>query len=84
MEPSEYGNRYYGVDLASGETTMLWADEILITDVGDLIFLRMFPDGTKKNVNMAYSGGDWLRVWSASIIDGSPVCVEHADTREVK
>lgn len=71
---SNYGRLYFCIktDLSDDGEIYATADEITITENGDLIMKR--SDGQTM---LAFSSGNWKCIFAASAIDGSAVSVEH-------
>ena len=76
MKPN---NRYYCVIIERTESTVLqtflYAAGYSIPPCGDLIFYRQASNGEIYNTH-CFSPGQWLEVYPASVIDGSPVNTE--------
>ncbi len=73
-KPEAHGRHYWCVrtDISQSGEVYLLADSVEVRD-GALILI-----GSNENrVNMAFAPGHWNAVFAASIIDGSPLAVEH-------
>lgn len=72
-EAKEYGNIYYGVKTKEGQTRMFYADEVVCKD-GNLIASRKTKEG-ENQVTLAFAKGEWVHLFTASIIDGRALCI---------
>jgi hypothetical protein len=73
-KPEQHGRHYWCIktNLSESGEIFLLADEIEIRD-GALLFLSC----REHSVNMAFAAGQWTAVYIASVIDGTPLAVEH-------
>ncbi len=78
MGTDQYGNYYWCVkvtdDVSLDGEIYVMADEVVVTDSGALECRRV---GVKNRVNLTLAPGKWLAVYSASLVDGHAVAVEH-------
>jgi hypothetical protein len=75
----KYGKSYYCIKTKlskSGEIFVL-ADTARILPDGSLQFTRAKGAEEPPIVNLAIAPGHWTACYAASIIDGTPVAVEH-------
>jgi hypothetical protein len=86
MAAAEYGEWYFCVksDLSENGEIYLHADSAHVDSNGALIFRsagrrREGRKASKKAVklNIAFARGSWKAVYAASVMDNSPICVEH-------
>lgn len=71
------GNYYWTAGLQDGREVTFYADEIRFQD-GALLAVSKIPSATSNpNLRLALPAGAWTHVYAASIIDGSPICIDH-------
>jgi hypothetical protein len=77
IQSGQYGDWYYGIRLGDADETEVnvHGDEVEFRD-GALIVWRVKEDGTRF-VNVAFAPGHWAYIFSASLLDGHAVAVEH-------
>lgn len=75
----KYGKYYFCAkvtsDLSKDGEIYAYADEIDISLDGSLQFIQV--KNNMKYKNLVIAKGKWLAIFSASVIDGSAVSVEH-------
>lgn len=74
----KYGNRYFCVktNLSADGEMFVMADSVEVSAVGALVLWREFSTG-QRVVNLAIAPGSWQSVYAASLVDGSPVAIDH-------
>ena len=77
MSSEKYGKYYWCLKLTKGETIMLFADAVEITNTGVLVAYRINKEGN-KHINYALPSREWKYFWAASMITGEPVAVSSA------
>jgi len=78
--PIDYGNYYWCIRLNEKEEVYAYADSINNVN-GTLLLLREKKEEaaseSKITVNIALAPGHWQNIYAASLMDGSPIAVEH-------
>ena len=84
---ARYGEWFWAVGLPDGREAMCYADRVEITAQGALLLWRETelanPDTFERTplpgsrLMLALAPGGWLTVYAASVLDGSPVAIEH-------
>lgn len=79
MGAPDYG-RYYWCVVTDTSNVYLHADRLEITPTGALV---AFSDNPNREpvANIAWASGKWDHFYAASVMDGTPVAVEHWDHR---
>jgi hypothetical protein len=72
--PEKYGRFYWCVktDLSEDGEIFLYADNAVVNRTGDLLFFRDLEPS-----NACFAKGHWKAFYAASVMDGSPIAVEH-------
>lgn len=80
------GNYYWTAGLQDGREFSFYADEIRFQDGSLLAVSKVQGALSNPNVRLALPAGSWTHVYAASIIDGSPICIDQlpAPTTEEK
>lgn len=83
----QYGACYWGIGLPDGREMMLHADRIEVGPSGELVAwqdTRPVDDGLRREPlesgpcpMMILPAGAWTHCYAASVLYGSPVCVDH-------
>lgn len=82
MMATSYGERYWCIHNAAGESIHLWADSIRVDSTGALICTRIHDK--EGLLNFAFAAGSWILVYAASALDGGALAVEHWQGKEEK
>jgi len=82
-DTSQYGSYYWCIkvtnDIAEDGEIYIMANSCRVLPNGELVCLgnrnKEFQD--ERVINLALAPGKWNAVYAASIVDGSPVAVDH-------
>lgn len=77
MSAVDYGDRYWCVKtpLSEDGDVYVHADNVCLTDRGDLLFQHVRGDVVETTI--AFASGEWRAYYAASCLDGAAVAVEH-------
>lgn len=77
---TDYGDWFYIVKVSGSISTdgdiAVFADGVALSADGSLVFQNHSSDKTKKYAGLIIPAGSWKVVYSASMIDGSPVIAD--------
>jgi len=76
MANDKYGKYYWCVKTHLSESGEIYAnaDEALVTETGDLVLRRT---GDNEHTTLILAQGEWKACFAASVMDGTPVAVDH-------
>lgn len=93
VSPSvNYGESYWGIDLADNRTVMLHADRLTIGPHGELLVFRdkrrgdadeWLPLETPECL-LGLAPGTWSSFYAASVLDGVPVMIDSLSIPKVE
>lgn len=74
-----YGTFYWGIYTkeTEGDCIYLYADTVNVAPDGSLVFTSQSEKNPEKQTRFIVASGKWTIVFAASMMDGSPVAVDH-------
>jgi hypothetical protein len=77
-DPATYGRYYFCVGLPDEKQAYVHADEVRVEPSGALVAVHHAKDDPPRtHLHVAVAPGQWVHVYAASLIGGTPVAVEY-------